>query len=66
VPLGDPLWLRFNDGAEGTRWSYDALDDVFSQAFPPTIVGPACGLWRLLPWTQDAPRQEGGGCGHSS
>ena len=32
--LGDPLWQRFNGGAEGTRWYYSALADVFSQALP--------------------------------
>jgi (p)ppGpp synthase/HD superfamily hydrolase len=32
--LGDPLWERFNGGAEGTRWYYGALADVFSQVTP--------------------------------
>jgi (p)ppGpp synthase/HD superfamily hydrolase len=32
--LGDPLWQRFNGGAEGTRWYYSALADVFSQTMP--------------------------------
>ena len=32
--LGDPLWQRFNGGAEGTRWYYGALTDVFSQTVP--------------------------------
>jgi (p)ppGpp synthase/HD superfamily hydrolase len=32
--LGDPLWQRFNGGAEGTRWYYVALADVFEQALP--------------------------------
>lgn len=32
--LGDPLWERFNGGAEGTRWYYSALAGVFSQALP--------------------------------
>lgn len=32
--LGDPLWDRFNGGAEGTRWYYRALADVFSQVMP--------------------------------
>jgi (p)ppGpp synthase/HD superfamily hydrolase len=32
--LGDPLWQRFNGGAEGTRWYYSALSGVFSQALP--------------------------------
>jgi hypothetical protein len=32
--LGDALWQRFNRGAEGTRWYYSALADVFSQTMP--------------------------------
>ena len=32
--LGDPLWDRFNGGADGTRWYYNALADVFSDAMP--------------------------------
>jgi (p)ppGpp synthase/HD superfamily hydrolase len=32
--LGESLWPRFNGGAEGTRWYYGALADVFSQALP--------------------------------
>jgi (p)ppGpp synthase/HD superfamily hydrolase len=32
--LGEELWRRFNGGAEGTRWYYKALADVFSQAMP--------------------------------
>jgi len=32
--LGDPLWDRFNGGADGTRWYYSALADVFSDAIP--------------------------------
>ena len=32
--LGDPLWQRFNGGAEGTRWYYSALADIFSKAMP--------------------------------
>jgi (p)ppGpp synthase/HD superfamily hydrolase len=32
--LGDRLWPRFNGGAEGTRWYYGALVDVFSQTMP--------------------------------
>ena len=32
--LGDPLWQRFNGGADGTRWYYNALADVFSKALP--------------------------------
>jgi (p)ppGpp synthase/HD superfamily hydrolase len=32
--LGDSLWQRFNGGADGTRWYYGALADVFSQTVP--------------------------------
>lgn len=32
--LGDALWERFNGGADGTRWYYAALGEVFSQAMP--------------------------------
>ena len=32
--LGEPLWPRFNGGAEGTRWYYGALADLFSQTMP--------------------------------
>lgn len=32
--MGDPLWGRFNGGAEGTRWYYRSLAEVFSQALP--------------------------------
>jgi (p)ppGpp synthase/HD superfamily hydrolase len=32
--LGEPLWQRFNGGAEGTRWYYSALADVYSQTMP--------------------------------
>jgi (p)ppGpp synthase/HD superfamily hydrolase len=32
--VGDPLWQRFNGGAEGTRWYYSALADVYSQTMP--------------------------------
>ncbi len=32
--LGDRLWGRFNGGADGTRWYYNALADVFSDAMP--------------------------------
>jgi hypothetical protein len=28
--LGDALWGRFTGGAEGTRWYYSAIADVFS------------------------------------
>jgi hypothetical protein len=29
--LGEPLWQQSTRRAEGTRWYYDALADVFSQ-----------------------------------
>ena len=32
--LGDQLWPRFNGGAEGTRWYYNALAEVFSKVMP--------------------------------
>jgi (p)ppGpp synthase/HD superfamily hydrolase len=32
--LGDPLWQRFNGGADGTRWYYAALADVFHKSLP--------------------------------
>jgi (p)ppGpp synthase/HD superfamily hydrolase len=32
--LGDPLWQRFNGGADGTRWYYRALASVFSEVLP--------------------------------
>jgi len=32
--LGDQLWERFNGGADGTRWYYNALAEVFSKAMP--------------------------------
>jgi (p)ppGpp synthase/HD superfamily hydrolase len=32
--LGDVLWARFNGGADGTRWYYNALVEVFSGAMP--------------------------------
>jgi hypothetical protein len=28
--LGNDLWDRFNGGADGTRWYYGALGNVFS------------------------------------
>jgi hypothetical protein len=34
VSLGDRLWERFNPGADGTRWYYTALAEVFSKAMP--------------------------------
>ena len=32
--LGDSLWDRFNGGADGTRWYYNALAEVFSDTMP--------------------------------
>ncbi len=32
--LGDSLWDRFNGGADGTRWYYNALAEVFSETMP--------------------------------
>lgn len=32
--LGDGIWERFNGGAEGTKWYYSALVDVFSNKMP--------------------------------
>ena len=32
--LGDQLWSRFNGGAEGTRWYYIELANVFAKAMP--------------------------------
>lgn len=32
--LGDELWSRFNGGAEGTRWYYNALAGVFAVVLP--------------------------------
>ena len=32
--LGDALWGRFNGGAEGTRWYYQSLANIFSEAMP--------------------------------
>jgi (p)ppGpp synthase/HD superfamily hydrolase len=37
--LGDPLWPRFNGGAEGTRWYYNTLAEVFSQVMPGLLLG---------------------------
>jgi (p)ppGpp synthase/HD superfamily hydrolase len=31
---GDPLWDRFNGGAEGTRWYYRSLANIFSEVMP--------------------------------
>jgi (p)ppGpp synthase/HD superfamily hydrolase len=32
--MGDPLWDRFNGGADGTRWYYGALMNVYSNVMP--------------------------------
>ena len=32
--LGGQLWGRFNGGADGTRWYYGALTQVFSKIMP--------------------------------
>ena len=32
--LGDELWPRFNGGAEGTRWYYQSLADIFDETMP--------------------------------
>jgi (p)ppGpp synthase/HD superfamily hydrolase len=32
--LGDDLWPRFTGGADGTRWYYGALAQVFAKAMP--------------------------------
>jgi hypothetical protein len=32
--LGDALWPRFNGGAEGTRWYYSELADIFARNLP--------------------------------
>ncbi len=32
--LGDELWERFNGGAEGTRWYYRSLANIFSEKMP--------------------------------
>jgi len=39
--LGDRLWERFNGGADGTRWYYSAVAEVFSKAMPRPAGGPA-------------------------
>jgi hypothetical protein len=36
--LGDDLWERFNGGADGTRWYYSALVEVFSTSMPGPLV----------------------------
>jgi (p)ppGpp synthase/HD superfamily hydrolase len=32
--IGDSLWPRFTGGADGTRWYYSALTDVFTKTMP--------------------------------
>jgi len=32
--LGDQIWSRFNGGADGTRWYYTELANVFAKAMP--------------------------------
>ena len=32
--LGDELWSRFNGGADGTRWYYKSLADIFTDVMP--------------------------------
>ena len=32
--LGDALWDQFNGGADGTRWYYTSLADIFSKVMP--------------------------------
>ena len=32
--LGDQLWPRFNGGAEGTRWYYGSLVEIFKDKMP--------------------------------
>jgi hypothetical protein len=32
--MGDALWDRFNGGAAGTRWYYQSLANIFSDAMP--------------------------------
>lgn len=36
--LGDPLWQRFTGGADGTRWYYGALADVFEKVMPGSLA----------------------------
>jgi (p)ppGpp synthase/HD superfamily hydrolase len=36
--LGDPLWQRFNGGADGTRWYYAALADIFEEVIPGALA----------------------------
>jgi (p)ppGpp synthase/HD superfamily hydrolase len=32
--LGDALWSRFNGGADGTRWYYNELAEIFAKVMP--------------------------------
>lgn len=32
--VGDALWPRFNGGADGTRWYYKTLAEIFSKVMP--------------------------------
>ena len=34
LTLGEELWSRFNGGADGTRWYYRSLTDVFGEKLP--------------------------------
>lgn len=43
--LDDRLWERFNGGADGTRWYYNALAHVFSEGVPGRL---ADRLWRAV------------------
>lgn len=35
--LGEALWPRFTGGADGTRWYYTTLSDVFSKVMPGSL-----------------------------
>jgi (p)ppGpp synthase/HD superfamily hydrolase len=35
---GDQLWQRFNGGADGTRWYYGELADVFAHVLPGSLT----------------------------
>jgi HD domain len=47
--LGNDLWDRFNGGADGTRWYYGALDNVFASVMPGCRIGCRARLQRLPP-----------------
>jgi (p)ppGpp synthase/HD superfamily hydrolase len=36
--LGSSLWDRFNGGADGTRWYYGALADIFTTTMPGSLA----------------------------